>query len=86
MQVTMHLLGFFSPSKTYNNVLQKHNIIDDSMNVFIDDNSTTKINLFTNISHKPLNFLFVNKYSKKEFESDFIYHQWQNIIFKHYIE
>ena len=67
-------------------MLQKHNIIDDSMNVFIDDNSTTKINLFTNISHKPLNFLFVNKYSKKEFESDFIYLQWQNIIFKHYIE
>ena len=56
-------------------MLQKDNIIDDSMNVFIDDNSTTKINLFTNISHKPLNFLFVNKYSKKEFESDFIYHQ-----------
>ena len=66
---------FFSPSKTYNNVLQKHNIIDDSMNVFIDDNSMTKINLFTNISHKPLNFLFVNKYYKQEFESDFIYHQ-----------
>ena len=46
-------------------MLQKHYIIDDSMNVFIDDNSTTKINLFTNISHKPLNFLFVNKYYKK---------------------
>ena len=29
------------------------------MNVFIDDNSATKINLFTNISHKPLQFLFV---------------------------
>ena len=65
---------------------KKQNIIDDSMNVFTDDNSTTKINLLTNISHKPLNFLFVNKYYKKEFESDFIYHQWQNIIFKHYIE
>ena len=46
-------------------MLQKHYIIDDSMNVFIDDNSTTKINLFTNICHKPLNFLFVNKYYKK---------------------
>ena len=56
------------------------------MNVFIDDNSTAKINLFTNISYKPLNYLFVNKYFKKEFESDFIYHQWQNIIFKHYTE
>ena len=70
----MHLLGF-SPLLRHITMLQKDNIIDDSMNVFIDDNSTTKIKLFTNISHKPLNFLFVNKYSKKEFESDFIYHQ-----------
>ena len=60
--------------------------MDDSMNVVIDDNSTTKIDLFTNISHTHLNFMSVNKYYKKEFESDFIYHQWQNIIFKHYIE
>ena len=60
----MHLLDF-SPFLRHNNVLQKHNIIDDSMNVFIDDNSTTKINLFTNISHKPQHFLFVNKYYKK---------------------
>ena len=60
--------------------------MDDSMNVVIDDNSTTKIYLFTNISHTHLNFMSVNKYYKKEFESDFIYHQWQNIIFKHYIE
>ena len=70
----MHLLDC-SPLLTHNNVWQKHNIIDDSMNVFIDDNSTTKINMFTNISHNSLNFLFVNKYYKKEFESDFIYQQ-----------
>ena len=57
----MHFVRFVSPSKTYNNVLQKRNIIDGSMNVFIDDNSANKINLFTNISHKPLNLLFVNK-------------------------
>ena len=44
----------FSSSKTYNNMLQKHYIIEGSMNVFTDDNSATKINLFTNISHKPL--------------------------------
>ena len=56
------------------------------MIVFINDNSATKINLFTNISHKPLNFLFVKKYYKKYFESDFIYHQSQNIIFKQYFE
>ena len=70
----MHLLDF-SPLVRHNNVLQKHNIIHDSMDVFIDNNSTTKINLLTNISHKPVNFLFVNKYYKKEIESDFTYHQ-----------
>ena len=70
----MHLLDF-SPLLRHNNVLQKHNIIHDSMNVFIDYNSTIKINLLTNISHMPLNFLFVNKYYKKEFESAFTYHQ-----------
>ena len=70
----MHLL-YFSPLLRHNNVLQKHNVVDDSMNIFIDDNSTTKINLFTNIFYKLLNFLFVNKYYKKEFESDFTYHQ-----------
>ena len=59
----MHLLDF-SPLRRHNNVLQKQNMIDDSMNVFIDDNSTTKINLFTNITHTPLNFVFVNKYYK----------------------
>ena len=47
----MHLLDY-SPLLRHNNVLQKHNIIDDSVNVFIDDNTTTKINLFTNISHQ----------------------------------
>ena len=38
----MHLLDF-SPLLRHNNVLQKHNSIDDSMNVFIDNDSTTKI-------------------------------------------
>ena len=60
MRVTMHLLDF-SLLLRHNNVLQKHNIIDGGMNVFIDDNSANKLNLFTNISHKPLNFLLVNK-------------------------
>ena len=44
-------------------MLQKHNIIDGKMNVFIDDNSATKLNLFTNIALKLLNFLFVNKWN-----------------------
>ena len=63
MRVTMHLLDFslLLRHNNVNNVLQKHNIIDGSMNVFIDDNSATKIDLFTNISHKPLTLLFVNK-------------------------
>ena len=48
----MHLLDFLTSSKTHINLLPKHNI-DCSINVFINDNSATKINLFTNISHKP---------------------------------
>ena len=55
----LHLLDF--SLLRHNNVLQKQNIIDGKMNVFIDDNSATKFNLFTNIALKPLNFLFVNK-------------------------
>ena len=74
----MHLLDFLTSSKTYINLLQKHNI-DCSINVFINDNSATKINLFTNISHKPFMVQFIIKshasLKTKDFESDFIYHQ-----------
>ena len=66
----MHLLDF---SKTYINLLQKHNI-DCSFYVFINDNSAMKINVFTNISHKPLMVQFIIKshasLKTKDFEYD----------------
>ena len=69
---------FFSSSKTYINLLSKYNI-DCCIKVLITDNFGTKINLFTNISHKPLFFLFfINSRASlktKDFESNCIYHQ-----------